>query len=444
MTHEVPLGFETQPHQERMSNEELGNFLAAVGNGEHKALLLIAMSLPPNALFTGYDMKQAIAHVQGLPANAKPKTGWIESPTALVNHCATSFSQIGLVSQELKDPTNNVLGYKVTDKGLHEGVALAGLLLDYSERHDIPLREIFSDTSSHGKEREAEGEFQFKNRAPLNRVKILRTLLELPQPIRVADVTYQMIGINRKDIGEHCNDLCENGLIDVEHIAREGPTVEYRASSFGGEIVPHPKFKKLTGEVIALLRQNPNAMWTASSVVDQLVKENPEKASQTALLESVRKVLGTLRREGAVESPNFSREEQSRILLSDGQRSLITELLQILSEFQNRSPELLEQGRRLALDFVNSPQKALSAMQRAKEASSHAEPVSVAEVEKAIIAIIDTSPGTTVDGIRDNLKLRGYRLKASTIRNHLGRMRSKGSIVSEGKRGNVMHWRIAS
>lgn len=444
MSHEIPVGFEGEAQQERMSNEELGNYLAAVGNGEHKALLLTVMSLHPNTVFAGYDMRQAIARAQGLPPTVKPKTGWIETDTSLIGHCESSFSQIGLVSQELKDPSSRIYGYVVTKRGRTEGISLAGLLLDFSERHNIALRDIFSETSSHGEERAIGGELQFKNRAPLNRVKILRTLIALRQPIRISDVSYQMIGINRKDVGAHCNDLSEKGIINLEHVQKEGPKVEYRLTTNQGEITFHPKYKRLTKEIVEMMQNNPENTWTASGIANQLIKDQPEKAGQTALLESIRKVLGTLLREGVVDAPNFSRENQSRIFLSDEQESLIEELLHIVNDFQNRDAETLARGRKLAFAFATDPKKAITVMQRAKEASSHAESFSSKDVEGAIAAIVAEEQNATVDSIRENLMVRGYRLKPSTIRNHLTRMRDEGSLVSEGKPGSVMHWRLVS
>lgn len=443
MTHEAQVGtFEPQIQEERISNEELGNLLAAIGNGEQKAMLLSVMALHPYTIFTGNDMRQHIADAQGLPFNTKVSDGWVESNTSLENHCSSSFSMIGLVSEELKDRENNVYGYMVTRKGLVEGQVLAGLLLDYSERHDVALRAIFSDTSSQGNERKVgvgDQQFDFKNRAPLNRMKILKALLSLPMPAKAVDVSYQMIGLDRDTVGEHCRDLGENGIITFKPGPKEGSRVEYRLKNIPEVVDLHPKFKKLTGDVCRILESEADRNWTTDSLIEKLVQEDESRQSQTALRNSLGKVLGKLRNDGVIDVL----QAQGGISLTHEQRSNIGELIDILEKFQSRDAETFTRGRQLAFEFATQPQKALSALARAKQFSSHAEALTQGVVNKVIISAISENPGSTADDVRDYLqRIYNYKLKPPTIRNYLARLRSEGIIESTGKVGSVMHWNI--
>lgn len=132
--------------KERLSDEELGNLLAAFGNNEAKAVTLIAMR--KGVIYSEYDLYSAVIEKQG------EGVGWRQSRGVPFTYCRSSFENIGLVAKSVSDPVLETWGYLKTDYGEELGDALAGLLLDFSLRHpEVSLYDIFGSTTSRGEKK---------------------------------------------------------------------------------------------------------------------------------------------------------------------------------------------------------------------------------------------------------------------------------------------------
>lgn len=120
---------ESQSHsEEQLSDEQLGNLLAAVGNHEAKAVTFLVMR--SETTYTAEDIHKAVIEAQGtLP-------GWRIHHQSAFKYCERSLSPIGLVAKEVVDPNLNTYGYARTEYGERIGVSLAGLLLDFSRKYD--------------------------------------------------------------------------------------------------------------------------------------------------------------------------------------------------------------------------------------------------------------------------------------------------------------------
>lgn len=162
-------------------------------------------------IFNRGDLYRAVLDVQG------ENKGWRMGHMIPFQYCSLSLSPIGLVAKETIDQQLGIYGYQITELGQELGVPLAGLLLDFSKRHNISLNRFFGSTTSRARMAQVEqgaGEADFKKRAPLTTVKILRELVTSPSlPIRETDILNQ-----RRDRTSHLPITKSNlSLLKVKH-----------------------------------------------------------------------------------------------------------------------------------------------------------------------------------------------------------------------------------
>src|SRR3989344_5311749 len=130
--------------REKLSDEELGNLISAVGNHEAKAITL-GLMLPGNT-YSAYQLYKGIIGLQG------EDMGWNISDRVPFGYCQSTLYPIGLVAQELIDPDLKTVGFMKTSRGRNEGDALAGLTLDFSLRYpEFSLQDFFGNTASSSK-----------------------------------------------------------------------------------------------------------------------------------------------------------------------------------------------------------------------------------------------------------------------------------------------------
>lgn len=134
--------YELEPKREHLSDEELGNLLAAFGNSEAKAITLGLMK--PEVIYSLSDLYKEVLHSQG------DKPGWKTSWGIPFQYCKDSLEPIGLVAREVTtDGGLQRVGYVKTEKGEQLGEELAGYLLSFSLRHqDYSLIDILGSTTS--------------------------------------------------------------------------------------------------------------------------------------------------------------------------------------------------------------------------------------------------------------------------------------------------------
>lgn len=113
------------------------------------------------------------------------------------------------------------LAYIKTKFGAHEGEALAGYLLSFSERYpEFALQDFFGATSAPGaKAREiqmADGETtEYKNRSPYLRYQILQTIASQPSVNRVVDIA-NAINTDVNTVARHLKVLHRKGILTYD------------------------------------------------------------------------------------------------------------------------------------------------------------------------------------------------------------------------------------
>lgn len=174
--------------RERLTDEQLGNLISAGGNHAAKAITLILMA--DSNIYSEDDLHRTLLFHQD------QQIGWRMRKEVPFSYCARSLAPIGLVTKEVIDPDLSTYGYQITDYGKRIGIPFYGLMLDWSEKHRINLTEFWGATHSRSPITQIQQvstgeEAEFKKRAPITTLKILRQLVTAPDlPIREIDLQH--------------------------------------------------------------------------------------------------------------------------------------------------------------------------------------------------------------------------------------------------------------
>lgn len=404
--------------REKMSDEELGNLLAAFGNHEAKALTLISMM--PERIYTSTDLYSTLIKSQG------DDIGWKPNSMTPFGYCLKSLSPIGLVTKEYLDQEQGIYGYEITSYGRDVGVPLAGLLLDFSLRHgEISLIRLFGSTKSSSSQKNSElsdtaKAASYKERSPLSRFKILGEIATRDLPLRMVDIEGDM-RISQSKISNHLREMKRLGLINVESTEVNKSFIDYKLSEEGPKQAPHTHRNDsyLTQAVWGICQKYPELDLTRNDIVAKLVETNPryagKKPKDRTLLNRTSGILAHLARAGYLQKGKFSKTFHSEISISDDQRKIIEELLTILYEFQNQNPEIVEKGKRLAEELIVNSDKVRDLMEKVKLTSPYVSQFPFEEMQTMVLSIIQENPNITNKEIRAKLEEQGRKKRASRI-----------------------------
>lgn len=400
---------------ERVSDEEMGNLISALGNHEAKALTLCLMT--PGVIYAERDLHRAVIQAQG------QRRGWRMNISILFAYCKHSLSPIGLVTREVLNPNLSTYGYMKTEYGEKIGVPLAGLLLNFSLRHpDFSLQDFFGYTMSSSQTQEI-GEIEYKKRAPSTRLKIFRQILTSSLPIRSTDIANQT-GDSEKIIGRHLSQLAERGIISYEAAEQGEKYVFYRLSETPpSEPEPYCRERDLINFAYQLLQKDNNREWSAAVIAEQYrqyrkMNSKPlrKEARLTGLTDRISNVLSHLVKKGYAQRRKFvGGKIESEVNLTEEQRRILLELVTLLDRFQNQDPAVLELGQRLAGRIIANPENISLLLAKAKEHSNYAGRVPTQETADDILRITSFYPNCTSSQIRETLREGGRRLSKKRI-----------------------------
>ncbi len=428
---------ERQSATEKISDEELGNLLAALGNNEAKTLTFLTLS--DGNIATASGLASKISRFQGsLPA-------WNPHKSTLFTYCESSLTPIGLVAKEFIDDKANAWGYQITDYGRRLGIPLAGLLLDFSREHKEALYHFFGRTQSVTQESELDvgsKTIQVKKRSPRERLRIFWDLLTSKLPVREVD-----LGSHLKEssaIGHHLDDLDRFGIIQYDSIEPNKPIAYFQVLSERPEITPSAvgTHKVLTNVIYDVLKTSPEQWFTREQVRDAIIKEFPDKVTldQNDFLANISRILTHLVREGYLKRQKFGNFTQSEVSLSEPQRTVLCQLITMLDRFQQGDLELLAFGRQKAAEITNNPGIVSKLMLKAKEASPEANKTPVAITQGSILAIIRNNPGINTRTVQKKLEEFDQKLTLLRVSKIIASLRKANLVERIGEKG--FHWRL--
>lgn len=422
-----PAEIKSSENRERLSNEEMGNLLAAFGNSETKALTILLMR--PEIIYTSSDLLRAIMNVQG------ENPAWKMGNTLPFAYCEKSLSPIGLVAREVVDERHQSYGYIKTPYGKNVGDPLAGLLLDFSARHRVSLYQLFGPTQYPGSQESAK-------RSPSTRLKIYSFLLKADLPVRTIDLGRWMNEPSRHIAQKHIEVVARSGIIDYQAINPASSVTFYKMSSKPAESFPTVSSSvTLTKQIYELLSEDKNKYWS----LDEIMKRGKHTRGVYA---QVSRVLKGLKALGYVEVEKFSHGKNSEINLSEEQRKLLSELVTLIKGFQNQDQEVIERGKILAGKFASGAAPINLIVEKARENSPMSHRTSPEVTGQLIISIIYQNPGITAAKIRELLeKNHSRRLSKESVwstLNYLNNQKLVRNINRETNKKNISSWEVNS
>lgn len=427
----------------RMSDEELGNLLAAVVNHEAKAITLISMT--DEEIYSRGELYRKVINLQG------DSPSWKMDDGVPFSYCLHSLAPIGLIAKEYIDLEQGVWGYAVTPYGEKVGKALAGYLLSFSLRYPgISLQDIFGSTVGSGGvmktiETVAGEVSDFKKRSPLTRLRIFRRLATGPLPIQKLDLA-QEFGEKLSELStEHLISLAESDLIAYEAIQVNRPRSFYQLSTRRPVKEPesYPYYISLTKPVLEIFSKHPDKNFTSEDTAKYLVEKDTKygEMSRKSLFHNISTILAHLVRGGYLVRGKFGKEKKSEITLTDSQRQFLQELVGVIDDFQGQTPGVLEKGVRLANEIIADPQKVSFLFKKAREASPQANRLALEESCSLIRFLVRDNPDITNKELYDLLHKGNIKLGMERLR-QLTHLLEKEGQLSARREGLVKRYRV--
>ncbi len=347
VSHEVELA----PRHEPLDEQRMGDYLAGVGNHEGKALLLLALNQADNDKF--HTRGQLHELLKELPGS---KNAYLGNRGNQVNWCQRSLAPIGFVAREEYDGADR---FAITDEGREIGVPLAGLLLDFSERHKVPLVELFGSSISNG-----------KMRSPIIRLRMVRELLTHPNGANLAEMVDSTEVADQVVIEKHLRKLAVVGLI--EYNDWDNAVDEQRVALLDKSFEPN---SQATWQSLIVERLKAEDSVSFDDLISYCSQKQPESDAQlddAAVAIKVSITLYRLRERGKVSPPSGQLKDQALpVRFTSGQEQVWTELLNLLEAFMDRDPELIERGNTLAKHILNEPDIITNLLNRSAEAAAN-------------------------------------------------------------------------
>ncbi len=420
---------------EKLTEEQMGNLISAVGNHPAKAMTLLTMS--DGNIYSEGDLHETLLSYQGEPI------GWSMSRPVPFNYCTDSLAPIGLVTKEVLNSDLSTYGYQITDYGRRIGIPFCGLMLDWAEKHDVSLITLWGKTGSSSRpmktiEAVTGEDSEFKKRAPITTLKILFELLTTPDPsMRVVDLQNR-INEPLQTISGHLVRLDRADLIQYRSIEANKPFSAYKLAPHQptNELPTYHTLKSLIRAVFSVCQQYPNSYLTIEDINNLLSQDTKKRWSEGSRKIFIPSILAFLKRKKYVEVKQFYGGLHSEITVRDDQRLVLTELLEIIDRFQEQDPEIVTKGRKLALEIINHPTFVSDILRKVKKTSPQVNQTPTPETLDLISYLINSHPGITNNEIQHLLELEDKKLGAPSIRVLTAILAVKNS-VRVTKEGNV-------
>lgn len=350
-----------RPGRGTLSDEVLGNLLAAAGNHEVKAILFSLMR--PGQSYSGVELQDALRAAQTAPP------AWVPGSTIAAGYCRETFEPLGVVAPAALGGDLVTTGYAVTPLGEELGKPLAGALLQFSETHACSLIDLFGTTAAAGgtlRESATPGVQPYRQRAPIARLRIFRTLVATDQPLREADLV-QPVQTDHVGVGRHLKRLAKHGIVEFESAA-PASFVRYRRHPHPPAVPPlqYRHETTLTRDVLDAVRRLEAAEpFTRDEVLGALGGATEGRKSRTGTVTCILRKLVT---DGYLISEGFQAERRSRVRLADERREMISELVELMERFQRLDRATLRSGRRHGQQILADPTRVTRLVQVARDA----------------------------------------------------------------------------
>ena len=316
---------------------------SALGNSEAKCLTLLCLSESP---ISEHDLYRRFVE--------ENQSAWKPNRATVPHYCQQTLEPIGLVAEAdvIKDGSiEHIAGYRLTEAGRKFGQPVAAFLLQKSQEFKFSLIEIFGITATTG-----------KNRAVLNRARILELLSVNPNP-SVVEISKEL-GIHGTNISSHLQYLAKLGMVNFESISAENPgQVKY-------EIVEEAQSTRTSKVIDALPAKILKEISTKKVVsLDEIAKSlYPDYQNEPfkAFRRRLSLWMAALEYEGACKRMDLRGDLRSRASLGEAGAKIVNEVIKPIKQALNGDENLLNEWSRI--DWRKS---APQAVEKYKEVKPH-------------------------------------------------------------------------
>jgi len=397
------------------------------------------MSTRPDMVFSRSELRQIMRQAQKVPVGEVANETWDIRKSILWGYCCPSFEDVGLVAQKVVDSQDNLYGYSLTPTGGQEGVALSGLLLNFSMESGIPLYYGFGSTKSSSVRTEiinSNGvEMSVRSRTPGRQYKILRSLVHADTPRRWTDLVANQ---GDEKLAEDLLNLSRAGIITYEVGDRKG-----FASYIPAEVFPET-FPRSFGENVTLTKEVYLLIKSGSlSAItpNEVLKAFPHREKEADIKGKIAGILKYLEKGNYLQSIGFHKEDQSRAYLNEQQRELISPVITDLEAFQRRDPEVMSRGKRYAREIFSDPHAVRALLAKARRFSPSANPPDGDDVIEALRDMIFRSetPLSNRD-ILIMLEEQGIHVGRLTARKYMEVLQDEGVVKVVEDNKQLHYW----
>ena len=248
-------------------------------------------------------------------------------------------------------------------------------------------------------------------------------------------------------IGEHINQLTNSlkqlddfGIIEYTAV-KQKPFVAYKLTVPVASV--NYRNRGITKKLIQVMDEHRDNWLSLEDIADELMKDDPSYADQSQeqhvnLRHRISANLSTWKDRNLAAARDFQGRDRSKIALTDAQRALLVEFLEIIDRFQTQDPDALAEGRNLAFHLTPAEKAELMAKAKANSPSANSSPYE--EMESVLFGFIEGHPGISGNELREILRGNGKRLTKGGLHGILNRMKREGLIISNTITGNTNHW----
>ena len=408
-----------------MLDLDLGNLLAAMGNHEAKALLLVAMH--EGVVYSASALHRLSLDRQGQLA------AWRPASMTPFDYCKHSLAPIGLVAEEVVDAARGTYGYIKTRYGAEFGDALAGHLLTFSEADNVSLLQLFGNTNTTAHPPDDAETVTSAKRAPYRRFRLFAALLRAALPVQQL-VLMRELDESHTTLGSHLRNLARHGIVSYQtkHLGDSYVFYQLRPNGPPGPSPPDPRNRVLTDQVLGVLRSQAAAVVTRDQVYATLVDMHMPRRSENVrgLKASISKVLSHLERAGVVERGRFKPAIQSEVDLTSEQRARLTDLVNLCTSVARSEPSFLADGRAKAAAIVNDPMRVRALLQKVREVSPATNRTDTNALAEMILSALHQRPCSSVSELRDDLaKQYDKDITSDRVRQIIALLRTQGAVT---------------
>lgn len=405
-----------------LTDENLNNLYAAVGNHEGKALLLGSMETE-----VGYGLTKLHDLVMKPQGDFPVSVGAHTNPYRWVRH---SLHPQGVVREEHIDSRK----YYLSELGHREGQPFVGWQLDLSlnSPEAISLRALFGMTKTRNGKSTA---------PPMDRLNIYSEIARTGETS--LNEIEQNVNIPRGTIVNNLNWMEDNGIIDYNSIdfSTQDETIDYEIVNNFDLYANGGSMREAVFGTILAMQKDSKKTFSKLEFINAAMRLYPEKQIDEAKSrKSALRILRELVEENHLIKKVNEKGNRPEITLNPVMRNMVNEVLNISGGMRSGDLDFREEGRAKLSTILGNEDMVKTLVYKAMKASPEANSKSLLDRTRDIENCLLHVGVATISEITDFLTEKG--ITKSAIRETLGYLKTQGRVASHTAHGEYL-WTLA-